>query len=67
MQIAPLCFPLARRKNLSVKEALSNDRWLCGLQRITTEAQLDQFINLWQLLQQVPPGAAVTGAPPIGL
>ena len=52
-QIAPLCFPLAARKNLSVKEALTNGRWLRGLQRITTEAQLDQFINLWLLLQQV--------------
>lgn len=53
LQIAPLCFPLARRKNLCVREALHNDRWLCGLQRISTEAQLDQFINLWQLLQSV--------------
>jgi hypothetical protein len=39
-QIVPLCFPLASRKKLTVKQALSNGRWMRGLQNIDTEEQL---------------------------
>ncbi|KAM0835188.1 hypothetical protein ACQ4PT_063102 [Festuca glaucescens] len=52
-QLAPLCFSLATRKNLSMKEALSNGRWMRGLQKMSNEAQLDQFMHLWSLLQHV--------------
>ena len=51
ISIAPRLFPLAARKNMSVKEALSDGRWARGLQRIATEEQLDQFVELWQRIQ----------------
>jgi hypothetical protein len=35
--LAPLCFTLAVRKNLTVKEALVNGRWMRGLQRMSNE------------------------------
>jgi hypothetical protein len=41
--IAPLLFPLARRKNLTVKEAFVECRWMKGLGRMGTSEQLDQF------------------------
>ena len=52
-QIAPLCFPLATRKKLTVKEALAEGKWMRGLQRMNTEAQLDQFVMMWDMLQSV--------------
>jgi hypothetical protein len=52
-QLAPLLFALAARKNLTVKEVLTNGRWMRGLQRINTETQLDQFVSLWSLIQTV--------------
>lgn len=51
--LAPLCFPLASRKNLTVKEALTDGRWMRGLLKISSEAQLDQFVRLWDMLQEV--------------
>ena len=51
--IAPLCFLLATRKNLTVKEALTQGRWMRGLQKINTEVQLDQFIALWNMVRGV--------------
>ena len=51
--LAPLCFALARRKNLTVKEALTEERWMRGLQRMNNEEQLDQFVDLWVRLQDV--------------
>lgn len=53
MKMAPLLFKLAARKNLSVSEALLNGRWMKGLQKITTEAQLDELVDLWTCLQSV--------------
>ena len=52
-QIAPLLPALAVRKNLTVKEALFNGRWMGGLQQINTEEQLDQFLTLWARIQTV--------------
>jgi hypothetical protein len=51
--LAPLCYNLAVRKNLTVKEALLNGRWMQGLQRMSNEEQIDQFIILWSLLRNV--------------
>jgi hypothetical protein len=44
---------LAARKKLTVREALSNGRWMRGLQNITSEEQLNQFVALSETLQQV--------------
>lgn len=49
--MAPGQFALARRKNLSVKDALNGNRWMKGLQRINNELLIDQFIQLWELIQ----------------
>jgi uncharacterized cupredoxin-like copper-binding protein len=51
--MAPLCFPLAARKKLTVRQALASGRWMKELQNINSEEQLDQFIELWTRLQQV--------------
>jgi hypothetical protein len=51
--LAPLLFKLASRKNLTVKEAMANDRWMRGLQRINSEEQMDQFVHLWSLIQPI--------------
>jgi hypothetical protein len=52
-QLAPLCFDLASRKKMTVKQALSGGRWMRGLQYIYSEDQLEQFVNLWRAVQQV--------------
>jgi hypothetical protein len=39
--------------NLTVQQALTNRNWIRGLQRISSTAQLQQFVRLWTLLQQV--------------
>jgi hypothetical protein len=44
---------LAARKKLTMREALSNGHWMRGLQNITSEEQLNQFVALWETLQQV--------------
>jgi hypothetical protein len=51
--IAPLLFPVARRKNLLVKDALTGNRWMRGLQRLSSPEQLDQFFVLWQRVQGI--------------
>lgn len=51
--IAPLLHPLASRKNLMVKEALTGSRWMRGLHRLVNEAQLDQFLNLRTAIQSM--------------
>jgi hypothetical protein len=49
-QLAPLCFNLASRNKL---QALSEGRWMCGLQSISSKEQLEQFVGLWWAVQQV--------------
>jgi hypothetical protein len=42
-EIAPLVFALARRKKLTIAQALANGRWLPGLSRIANEDELSSF------------------------
>jgi hypothetical protein len=42
-----MCFTLAARKKLTVKQALVNGRWMIGLQNMTSNDQLRQFV--WSL------------------
>jgi hypothetical protein len=51
--LAPMCFPLAARKKLTVKQALANGRWMRGLQNMNSIDQLGPFVGLWTLVQQV--------------
>ena len=52
-EMAPAVFPLAWRKTISVREALVDERWMVGLQHITTATQLEQFVLLWNRIQSV--------------
>lgn len=49
----PELYQLARFKKMSVREALNNGRWMLGLQRMTTDGQLNQFVRLWEELQLI--------------
>jgi len=44
----PELFKLARRKNISVHDALDNGRWMKGLRRINSPQQIEDFVSLWQ-------------------
>ncbi|CAM0901775.1 unnamed protein product [Alopecurus aequalis] len=51
--LAPSLFRLARRKQLSVKDALANGRWMKGLCRMESAEQMDQFFYLWSKAKSV--------------
>lgn len=53
MDIAPSLFSLAWRKNKKVSEELLNLNWTRGLWRMETVQHFSEFINLWELVQQV--------------
>ena len=52
-EIAPDVHPLAWRKHQTVREALAEGKWMAGLNRISTVAQLVQFVDLWHKIQQI--------------
>jgi hypothetical protein len=51
--IAPALLRFAWRKNHSVAQALRDGAWMKGLQRISSTAEVHQFINLWNMVTQV--------------
>ncbi|XP_040248925.1 uncharacterized protein [Aegilops tauschii subsp. strangulata] len=51
--IAPSLFPLAARKCATVAAALTDGRWMKGLQRLNSPDALHEFINLWGLIQHI--------------
>jgi hypothetical protein len=51
--VAHELFKLAFRKKLSVRDALTNGNRMRGLQRMSTERQMDQFISIWMMIQRV--------------
>lgn len=52
--MAPEVAKLAWRKNLKVADALTENKWMKGLQRVGNEEQVVlQFVNLWELIQEV--------------
>lgn len=53
VDVAPGLFGLARRKKLTVKDALAGNRWMKGLERLASEDLLDQLVKLWELLQPI--------------
>lgn len=52
-EFAPGLFKLARRKNLTVSQAIDRGKWMMGLQRINTEDLIEAFVKLWDKLQAV--------------
>ncbi|KAF8779733.1 hypothetical protein HU200_002318 [Digitaria exilis] len=56
MQIAPALHKLAWRKNESVATALTNGQWKRGLRLLSTTEEVNQYIELWSLLQEVQLG-----------
>lgn len=53
LDVAPDLFPLARRKKVSVHEALVDDLWMKGLERLNSAGQLRQFFSLWQAVRSL--------------
>ncbi|KAJ1269357.1 hypothetical protein BS78_07G205700 [Paspalum vaginatum] len=53
MDIAPNLHPIAWRKNKKVSEELPDLNWTRGLWRMETTQQLEEFISLWSLLEEV--------------
>ena len=51
--VAPDCYKLAWRKNDKVALALQTGGWMLGLNRINTDRELHQFIDLWTQVQEV--------------
>jgi hypothetical protein len=49
----PDLFKLARRKNLTVKIAMEDGRWMKELQRINSIRTIDFFVELWEEMQNV--------------
>jgi hypothetical protein len=52
-ELAPNLFRLTRLKRLTVEQAMVSDKWMKGLSRISTEAQLREFTALWIKLQDI--------------
>jgi hypothetical protein len=46
-----LCF--AWKKNLTVAKALQGEKWMQGLQRITSMKEVRQFITLWHKINEI--------------
>ncbi|WVZ55170.1 hypothetical protein U9M48_005869 [Paspalum notatum var. saurae] len=53
MDIAPNLYPFAWRKNKKVSEELTDLNWTRGLWRMETTQQLEEFISLWNLLEDI--------------
>jgi hypothetical protein len=51
--LAPTLDRLAWRKNIGVAEAMTEDKWMRGLQRISTTAEINQFVQLWSMTRQM--------------
>jgi hypothetical protein len=52
-ELASLLYRLARRKSISVANAISNGRWLRDLSRISNEEEVHQFLQLWTKIDEV--------------
>ena len=51
--LAPDLYKLAWHKNRTVAKALHNRKWMRGLRRMTTTTEIQQYVQLWSLLQTV--------------
>jgi hypothetical protein len=51
--IAPNLFKLAWRKNNSVREDVTDQKWTRGLWRMSTAVEMAEFILLWDEVQQL--------------
>jgi hypothetical protein len=51
--IAPNLFNLAHFKKRTVQKELQKTNWVYAVWHISTEVELREFINLWQLLRGV--------------
>ncbi|KAF8701016.1 hypothetical protein HU200_033908 [Digitaria exilis] len=52
-QIAPDLYSLAWRKHQCVATAMTNGIWKRGLRRMSTTDEINQYVELWGMLQQV--------------
>jgi hypothetical protein len=51
--LAPSLFKVGFRKKQSVKEALHMGKWMRGLNRISSGQGLEDFVQLWEKIQDV--------------
>jgi hypothetical protein len=49
--MAPFLFKMSRGINILVHYAFANNRWLRRLHRLTTEEELQQFLDRWDHIQ----------------
>ncbi|KAM0862116.1 hypothetical protein ACQ4PT_045457 [Festuca glaucescens] len=51
--LVPGLFKLAFRKKLSVKDALSQGKWMRGLERMISLQDLEDFAKLWENVREI--------------
>ena len=51
--IAPLLFEKTRRKKITVRQALTNNKWIDHIYPPTSQEEVRQFVRLWDELQGV--------------
>ena len=51
--IDPLLFEKTRRKNIIVRQALNNNKWIDHIYPPTSPEEVRQFVRLWKELQGV--------------
>jgi len=51
--IAPLLFEKTRRKKITVRQALTNNKWIDHIYPPTSQEEVRQFVRLWEELQGV--------------
>jgi hypothetical protein len=52
-QLAPALYKLAWRKKLPVAQAWREGRWMWGLQRVITTQEINQFVALWSMINNI--------------
>ena len=52
-KMAPTIFKRSRCKSISIKEGFQEGRWMRGLSRLNSEEELQQFLSLWEVVQNV--------------
>lgn len=51
--IAPSLFKKAKRKNISVKAALQNNKWIDHILPIFSPDEIREYVSLWEKVQHV--------------
>lgn len=52
-KLAPTIFKRSRCKSISIKDGFQEGRWMRGLSRLNSEEELQEFLSLWEVIQNV--------------